>query len=133
MNRQTVRLTFPKIYIFRNRKKNKQNPSLNTIYSGKKILTNPNISISRIFSAVCLHSPAGTSSATLGANTEVAVTIAQIESAPPWRFTTSSILYRGKKQNNYNHNKYRDFFIIKNRQTILYFWTLFLPTQTNRR
>ena len=40
MNRQTVRLTFPKIYIFRNRNKNKQNSSLNTIYSGKKYLVN---------------------------------------------------------------------------------------------
>ena len=40
MNRQTVRLTFPKIYIFRNRNKNKQNSSRNTIYSGKKYLVN---------------------------------------------------------------------------------------------
>ena len=42
--------------------------------------------------------PAGTSSATLGANTEVAVTMAQMASGPPCWLTTSSMLCVSEKE-----------------------------------
>ena len=80
---------------------------------GKEAISNPNnkvnsnmynrlkMGIARI-SHGCGHSrafhghffplPAGTSSATLGANTEVAVTMAQMASGPPCWLTTSSML-----------------------------------------